>query len=264
MMVLRRWQRCARLCFCRVCHRRSIRPGPGSGWSLAFHDLLPGDHRHRLVLRTRPLGPLPGAKHPLGCLLLHPAARLVADPGAPNLLGLGLFVLVNILILSLIESLRASRLETEKRSRQLAQVQEEQFQRFMDQIPVATWIKEHGGRFQFASRSFGKLLGLDPARIVGRTTTELFPGDVAEIHLAGDQLARDSADPVELHERLVLPDGSVTEQIVLKFPIPGPGASLLSAVSPSTSPGFAKWNGRSARARTGFTRSWTKTRQPPG
>ena len=93
----------------------------------------------------------------------------------------------------------------------------------MDQIPVATWIKGSDGRVQFANRNFGSLVGLAADQLIGKTTYEIFPQDVADEQAAGDRLALNSPGPIELNEQLVLADGSVADLFVLKFPIPGSG-----------------------------------------
>ncbi len=146
--------------------------------------------------------------------------------GADNLLGLGLFIFVNIPIVLLVASLRASRKEAEDRAVAVKESQE-RFQRFMDQIPLATWIKKADGRLEFVNRHFEKMAGLVADQILGRTIQELFGEAIGANRAAGDRLALNSSGPVELNEQFALPDGSLLELITLKFTIPGPGGEPL-------------------------------------
>jgi PAS domain-containing protein len=77
----------------------------------------------------------------------------------------------------------------QKESARIIREEEKRFRAFIDQIPVAVWIKGSDGRLQYVNPCCATYFRRPVEQVVGRTTRELFPPELAEAHLAGDRLA---------------------------------------------------------------------------
>jgi two-component system, LuxR family, sensor kinase FixL len=95
----------------------------------------------------------------------------------------------------------------------------------LDHIPVAIFVKDLHGRYQFVNREFEELFHVSNTDIHGKTVFDMFPGDQAGIFHADDALAieqrRDIENEVEMEYK--------GKQYILKaykFPLLRPDGSL--------------------------------------
>ncbi len=88
-------------------------------------------------------------------------------------------------------------------------------QSFLDHLPGAAFVKGHDLRVRIASSGFQRLLGLDPAAMIGRSNEELFPGGFGEKISADDRAILAAGQCVQVQESF---SGRYFETI--KFPIP--------------------------------------------
>lgn len=103
--------------------------------------------------------------------------------------------------------------------RVLAEKQEHQsletLRRFIDHMPGMAYIKDHESRVLVASQRFQELLGLVPDDLIGRTTEEIFPGEVGQRSVANDREVMAGGQAQVFEETMA---GRIYETI--KFPIP--------------------------------------------
>jgi PAS domain S-box-containing protein len=99
---------------------------------------------------------------------------------------------------------------------------QDQFTRFMEQLPGLAWIKDLDGRYVFANGAALRIFGAAREQVIGRTDTELFPSDTAAQFVANDHAALASPAGLQTVEMLKHDDGTVHYSIVSKFAIPGP------------------------------------------
>ncbi|MFO0892617.1 MAG: PAS domain-containing protein [Isosphaeraceae bacterium] len=99
----------------------------------------------------------------------------------------------------------------------------ERFRRFIDQIPILTWIKGEDGRFEHVNPAYARLFGAPVDQIIGKTSRDLFPDEEAERHRAEDMAVLASNEVLRIDEAVTLPDGSRAEYLTYKFVLPGSG-----------------------------------------
>lgn len=75
------------------------------------------------------------------------------------------------------------------------------------------------GRFLFVNRAFERLVGRPSALIVGCTSYELFPTEMADEHAANDRLVLETARPTSVYERAQDRSGTDRSYISYKFPL---------------------------------------------
>lgn len=95
-------------------------------------------------------------------------------------------------------------------------------QHFIDQLPGTAYVKDHDSRVIIASAGFKRLLGMDPASMVGKLSTELFPDEFGEKIRSDDLRILNSGHTEFIEEEL---GGRHYESI--KFPIPREGKPAL-------------------------------------
>ncbi|MHA2493954.1 MAG: PAS domain S-box protein [Candidatus Hodarchaeales archaeon] len=93
---------------------------------------------------------------------------------------------------------------------------EERFAQFMDHLPAAAFIKDSEGRTLFANQYLKDAFGGETW--LGKTTSELFPADVARKMIAADQKALDEGLQIII-ENLQDIHGAVNTYQTYKFPI---------------------------------------------
>ena len=88
-------------------------------------------------------------------------------------------------------------------------------QSFLDHLPGAAFVKGHDLRVRIASSGFQRLLGLDPAAMIGRSNEELFPGGFGEKISADDRAILAAGQCVQVQEAY-----AERHFETIKFPIP--------------------------------------------
>lgn len=100
-------------------------------------------------------------------------------------------------------------------------------QQFLDNLPGTAYVKDENLRVLMANKTFQDMLGMDPETLLGRSNTELFPGDF------GRKLDADDRRVLELGHSTVIDesyDGRFFESI--KFVIQGDqGEKLLGGIT---------------------------------
>ena len=118
-------------------------------------------------------------------------------------------------------------LRVEERTRELKD-SEARFRAVIDQLPVAMVLKDAEGRFTIANKTFSEWFAKDGEEIVGKTSHDLYPKDVADKLRAIDLEILRSGTIIdeEIDEPFV--DGSIHSMLMTKFPILGPGGKAVA------------------------------------
>ncbi len=93
------------------------------------------------------------------------------------------------------------------------------FESFIENSPMAIFLKDLDGRYQVVNRRFEQWYGLDRKDIIGKTVGQVFPGELAEKFLATDKEVLDSRQPVECERELDFADGTRRTVLITKFPV---------------------------------------------
>ncbi|HEY3398506.1 MAG TPA: PAS domain-containing protein [Armatimonadota bacterium] len=96
----------------------------------------------------------------------------------------------------------ASRLadaELQARERELREAQG-LLQGLLDSTPSLVYIKDLEGRWLLVNQEMARLLGRPQEELLGRTTHELFPAEVADVHRANDLAVIESGMPITVEE----------------------------------------------------------------
>jgi PAS domain S-box-containing protein len=117
------------------------------------------------------------------------------------------------------EELRRAVAQVRHESELRARESEERFARFTQHLHGLAWIKDLDGRYVFVNDSCVTAFGRSRDDIIGRTDTELFSPDVAELFQENDRLALAAATGIDTIEVLRHPDGDLRQSVVSKFPI---------------------------------------------
>jgi PAS domain S-box-containing protein len=95
----------------------------------------------------------------------------------------------------------------------------------LDHIPVAVFVKDLHGRYQFVNREFEELFKVSDTDVHGKTVFDIFPGEQAEIFQADDLLAIEQRRDIE-NEVAMEYQGKPCALKTYKFPLLRPDGSL--------------------------------------
>src|SRR5262245_32454495 len=86
---------------------------------------------------------------------------------------------------------------------------------------AAVFAKDLDGRYLFVNRAFEHYVNLPRKEILGRTTEEIFPREVAERFRANDRRAIAAGTALETEETAIL-NGRTRTRLAHKLPVVGP------------------------------------------
>jgi PAS domain S-box-containing protein len=100
--------------------------------------------------------------------------------------------------------------------RRLAEA-EARFRAFMDNSPVAAFIKDEHGRYVWGNPAWLRLHKSRLGNPIGKSDAELWPEATAQLFRESDLVALASHGPIERAEQAVRPDGTVVHWMIMKF-----------------------------------------------
>ena len=110
-------------------------------------------------------------------------------------------------------------LTEQKKSEKVLLESEERFFAFMDNSPVLAWMKKADSwQYTYSNATHKQVLGLSREQVSGKTDFDLWPCDVATKLRQNDIDVAAAQRAMEYHEDLTLPDGSLKQFLVHKFP----------------------------------------------
>lgn len=93
------------------------------------------------------------------------------------------------------------------------------FRTFMTHSPVASWIVNEEGYYQYANPTYYKMFQVPCHDLVGQHVSHVYPPEIAAQYLHSNQLAFSADSRIEILHQGVRGDGSDGEFLVIKFPI---------------------------------------------
>ena len=114
-----------------------------------------------------------------------------------------------------------------KRATEALRASEERFQAFIDNMPAASWLMDADGQVVFVNRYYGKMAGVDPASLTGKTAFDMYTPGIAVQHQANDRHVLATRTALETTEEFIRPDQTQGIVKVVKFPLPGPNGQVL-------------------------------------
>ncbi len=96
---------------------------------------------------------------------------------------------------------------------------EKRFWAFMDNGPVAAWIKDAEGRLLFLNRKFEQRFAARPIPLLAKTDFEIWPPQIAAQLRKNDLAVLESGEPIETTEEIIEPNGVRTIWQATKFPL---------------------------------------------
>jgi diguanylate cyclase (GGDEF)-like protein/PAS domain S-box-containing protein len=95
---------------------------------------------------------------------------------------------------------------------------ERRFRRFMDNVPMMSFMKDTDGRFTFYNSKLASCFNVNQTEWLGRTDAEIFPAELAEEYRRNDLLVLRNGAPFEFVEQTVDEAGKATWWKSYKFP----------------------------------------------
>jgi len=114
-----------------------------------------------------------------------------------------------------------------KQTEQALRESQERFTAFMDNSPIYAYVKDEDGRYVYANHPLDIIRKFS---IVGKTVFDLLPAESAGPYREHDLAVLSSGKADELIERIPLPDGTVRDWLIFKFPMEASGKRLLGGV----------------------------------
>jgi len=96
---------------------------------------------------------------------------------------------------------------------------EERFQAFMAHSPSAAWLVSQTGEMLYVNKKYLEMFALPTADVVGKNLFDLYPAEVAAEFLQNVQTVAEQHQLVQTIEPLPLPDGTMGDSLVYKFPV---------------------------------------------
>ncbi|MCU0804830.1 MAG: PAS domain S-box protein [Burkholderiales bacterium] len=103
----------------------------------------------------------------------------------------------------------------------------------LEQTDLGLVVKDLDGRYVFVSRGFERITGLSREAAVGRTTSEVFPPEIAGA-LRGHDAEVVAAGRTIVYEEIVSGPGGARTVLTSKFPVRGPDGAIRAICSAAT------------------------------
>lgn len=109
-------------------------------------------------------------------------------------------------------------LRRERAARLTATVERDRLRKVIDNTSAVIYMHDSQGRYILVNRRFEQLFGVRQADIVGLTSHDLFPKEVADRFRANDLKALERGVPIQVQEVAPHPDGPHT-YVTVKYPV---------------------------------------------
>ena len=152
-----------------------------------------------------------------GFLGLHFFARDTVLSGAVARMDYALYFLISIIVTIAYETLRRERSNVKRYADALEESQS-RLQTLLDNSPTGIYLKDAEGRYLLLNREYGRILGADPAYVLGKTDLEFMPSAIAEKLRRNDLAVLMTGAPINI-EKTMNVNGEDRHFISTKFPL---------------------------------------------
>ncbi len=142
----------------------------------------------------------------------HPLRPLLVD-----IFVVGLFSFV--LGVSVYATMRIFPLRALSRTLESLHIEKERALAILNNIPDIAWLKDKDDRYIAANEPFGRICGVAPADLPGKTDLDLWPRDLAERYRADDREVMATGKRKSVEEPIVDKEGTMTWILTIKTPI---------------------------------------------
>jgi len=111
---------------------------------------------------------------------------------------------------------------------------EARFRGVLDHSPMDIHLKDSEFRYQMVNNAFLEREGLTAEQVVGKTSFDILPADVAQVITDADRIVLNTGKVHGAEFDLPRPDGSVQTVIMSKFPVAGPDGEYSAVGTVST------------------------------
>ena len=111
---------------------------------------------------------------------------------------------------------------------------EKLFRSVVDNSPNAIFLKDLHGRFRLVNRPFQERYGLAASEIVGKTSADLFPPEIAGQYMTEDRRVANTGEICEQEFEVPFFDGSVHSIWLTKFPVRDDDGTITGVATIST------------------------------
>jgi PAS domain S-box-containing protein len=111
-------------------------------------------------------------------------------------------------------------------------VSQERFEAFMNNSPTAAFLTDEDGRLLYVNRTWEERFGRSWDQWVGKTATELWPAEFANVLREHDRAVLEAGKALEVFETMPDAHGVARQWLVYKFPVPdASGRRLLGGIA---------------------------------
>lgn len=111
---------------------------------------------------------------------------------------------------------------SERKQAEIAlQDSEARFQAFMNNSPVLAWMTDDKGRIVYLNHACIGTFEISPEQRIGQSIFDVYPPEIAQQHFDNIRIVAETNQVIDVIEFAPRPDGSLSEFLVYKFPIPG-------------------------------------------
>ncbi len=107
----------------------------------------------------------------------------------------------------------------EKRAEESFRKNEKRFEHLLEGFSAAVVLEDLDGRIRFANRRFEEWHGVSAVEAIGKTSSEIHPGIVADVYSALDQQVIEKRQPCQCELPVPFADGDMHMVVMTKFPV---------------------------------------------
>ncbi len=96
---------------------------------------------------------------------------------------------------------------------------ESRFATFMENVPIAAWIKDSRFRYVYVNKEVERIFGRPLRQWLGKTDAAIFPRKIAQQTRRIDQAAIDTGHTIRINESVPDAKGRIRHYLTLKFPL---------------------------------------------
>ncbi|TVQ95396.1 MAG: PAS domain S-box protein [Desulfovibrionales bacterium] len=101
----------------------------------------------------------------------------------------------------------------------------------LDSVPALIWSKDRKGRFLMVNRAGLETIGLEKKAVIGKTTHDIFPPEIADAHVRVDRRILATGEPeLDVEEPFVSASGEVVWCISDKLPLREPQGDIVGTI----------------------------------